>query len=79
MRAKYSQIVDTHENLGPIAGIIAAQAKHPDAAWLVLACDLPFLDASTLKHLLWARQPQRTGHGVSLESRRVARTAVRDL
>jgi molybdopterin-guanine dinucleotide biosynthesis protein A len=56
MRAQYPQIVDTQENMGPIAGIMAAQAMHPDAAWLVLACDLPFLDAATLKHLVWARQ-----------------------
>ena len=48
VRARFEQIVDTHENLGPIAGITAAQAKYPDVAWLVLACDLPFLDSSTL-------------------------------
>jgi molybdopterin-guanine dinucleotide biosynthesis protein A len=59
VRAKFPQIVDTQENLGPIAGIMAAQAQHPDAAWLVLACDLPFLDAATLKHLVWAREPDR--------------------
>jgi molybdenum cofactor guanylyltransferase len=59
MRAKFPQIVDTHENLGPIAGIVAAQAAHPEAAWLVLACDLPFLDAGTIKHLVWARQEDR--------------------
>jgi molybdopterin-guanine dinucleotide biosynthesis protein A len=59
VRAKFPQIVDTQENLGPIAGIMAAQAQHSDAAWLVLACDLPFLDASTLKHLVWAREPDR--------------------
>jgi molybdopterin-guanine dinucleotide biosynthesis protein A len=59
VRAKYLQIVDTHENLGPIAGILAAQAAHPDVAWLVVACDLPFLDAATVKHLIWARQSER--------------------
>ena len=59
VRARYEQVVDTRENLGPIAGILAAQAAHPDVAWLVLACDLPFLDSATLEHLLWARQPQR--------------------
>jgi molybdopterin-guanine dinucleotide biosynthesis protein A len=59
VRAKYAQVVDTKENLGPIAGILAAQALHPEVAWLVLACDLPFLDGPTLKHLLWARQPER--------------------
>ena len=44
-------IVDTHQDMGPIAGIAAAQAARPDAAWLVLACDLPFLDDSTLARL----------------------------
>ena len=59
VRGRYPQVVDTREDLGPIAGILAAQAAHPDVAWLVLACDLPFLDSATLQHLLWARQPQR--------------------
>jgi molybdopterin-guanine dinucleotide biosynthesis protein A len=59
VRAKFAQIVDTADNLGPIAGITAAQAAHPEAAWLVLACDLPFLDAATLKHLVWARQEDK--------------------
>lgn len=59
MRSRYKQIVDTQEGLGPIAGIAAAQARHPDVAWLVLACDLPFLDAGTLRHLIAARQPAR--------------------
>jgi molybdopterin-guanine dinucleotide biosynthesis protein A len=59
VRAHFEQIVDTVENLGPIAGIMAAQAKYPEVAWLVLACDLPFLDESTLTTLIAARDPQR--------------------
>jgi molybdopterin-guanine dinucleotide biosynthesis protein A len=59
VRARFDQIVDTHDNLGPIAGIMAAQAKYPEVAWLVLACDLPFLDDGTLTTLVAARQPQR--------------------
>ena len=59
IRARFDQIVDTHDNLGPIAGIMAAQAKYPEVAWLVLACDLPFLDDGTLTTLIAARQPQR--------------------
>lgn len=58
-RARFPQIVDRLEEGGPIAGIVAAQAEHPDAAWLVLACDLPFLDAATVKHLVWARNADR--------------------
>src|SRR6266702_1940764 len=52
VRARFDQIVDTHENLGPVAGIMAAQAKHHQVAWLVLACDLPFLDNATLTQLI---------------------------
>ena len=59
IRARFEQIVDTEEGLGPIAGIIAAQVKDPQAAWLVVACDLPFLDQATLSHLIFARQPLR--------------------
>jgi len=59
VRARFDQIVDTEQGLGPIAGVMAAQAKYPDVAWLVLACDLPFLDEGTLTTLIAARQPQR--------------------
>ena len=59
MRARFAQIVDTGEVAGPIAGIVAAQASHPDAAWLVVACDLPLLDQETLEHLLRSRRPER--------------------
>ncbi len=60
IRAKYDRIVDTLENKGPIAGIAAGQARYPGVAWLVLACDLPFLDENTLKTLLASRDPKRT-------------------
>ena len=52
VRAALPRIVDGVVGQGPIAGIAAAQAAHPDAAWLVVACDLPFLDDTTLDHLV---------------------------
>src|ERR1700724_1828827 len=48
LRARFAQIIDRQENLGPIAGILAAQEQYPHVAWLVLACDLPFLTAAVL-------------------------------
>ena len=51
-RARYPQVVDARDGLGPIAGIVAAQALKTDSAWLVLACDLPYLNASVLQYLL---------------------------
>jgi molybdopterin-guanine dinucleotide biosynthesis protein A len=59
LRSRYARIVDRDSGLGPIAGILAAQQEHPAAAWLVLACDLPFLGAATLRTLIAARSPQR--------------------
>ena len=61
-RARFEQIADgpAHAGLGPIAGIAAAQAAHPQATWLVLACDLPFLDDATLAHLVSKRDPAVT-------------------
>jgi molybdenum cofactor guanylyltransferase len=58
VRRGFPQIVDMRDDLGPIAGILSAQQAHPQAAWLVLACDLPFLDESTLAHLIAARDMQ---------------------
>ena len=37
---------------GPLAGVLAAFREAPDAAWLVLACDLPFLHAGLLGRLV---------------------------
>ncbi len=59
LRAGFPQIVDGRLGKGPIAGIIAAQARHPDAAWLVVACDLPRLDGATLVDLKTRRDPRR--------------------
>jgi molybdopterin-guanine dinucleotide biosynthesis protein A len=56
-RSRYPHIVDRGDIEGPIAGISAAFSIYPDMAWLVLACDLPFLDAQTLDTLVLARNP----------------------
>ncbi len=60
LRARFAQIQDSHENIGPIAGLLAAQAQHPQSAWLVLACDLPLLDDASLAHLVSRRDAART-------------------
>jgi molybdopterin-guanine dinucleotide biosynthesis protein A len=59
LRAAYPQVVDGPTGRGPIAGIVAAQALHPDVAWLVVACDLPQLDDATLEELLARRDAGR--------------------
>ncbi len=68
-RSRYPRIVDRPGAEGPIAGILSAQREHPEVAWLVLACDLPFLDAGTLDLLLAARRAGRTVHSDALAFR----------
>ncbi len=52
-------LVDTFENLGPIGGILTALHFKPDAAWLVVACDLPFLSRDALRALVEARDASK--------------------
>jgi molybdopterin-guanine dinucleotide biosynthesis protein A len=56
-RAHKPLIVDSIEGEGPIIGIRSALATYPHTAWLVLACDLPFLSDALLEHLLAERDP----------------------
>lgn len=37
---------------GPVAGLLAAQRRHPEASWLLLACDMPLINRSMLQTLL---------------------------
>ena len=59
LRRSLPQVVDRHPGIGPLAGIEAALLTHPKAAWLVVACDLPFLDARTLDLLIQNRDASR--------------------
>ena len=51
---------DSFAELGPYGAILSAFRHNPNGAWLVVACDLPLLDASTLDFLVKNRQPWRT-------------------
>jgi molybdopterin-guanine dinucleotide biosynthesis protein A len=44
-------------DIGPAAGLLTAHRARPDAAWLVLAVDFPFVEESGLSHLIAARSP----------------------
>ncbi|MBT4760663.1 MAG: bifunctional molybdenum cofactor guanylyltransferase MobA/molybdopterin-guanine dinucleotide biosynthesis adaptor protein MobB [Bdellovibrionaceae bacterium] len=53
----YPQITDRFLNMGPAGGILSAQWEHPKASFLVVACDLPFLEINTINNLLSNRNP----------------------
>jgi len=56
----YSTIADRITHLGPLGGIVSAFMTDPNAAWLVLAADVPFLDEAILNELLSQRSTAHT-------------------
>ena len=52
----YKTLPDNYEGAGPAVGILTAFKSKPDAAWLVVACDLPLLDEQALKYLVSHRE-----------------------
>ncbi len=51
------QIHDRFVDFGPIGGILTALHEDPAAAWLVFACDLPFVTAEIVEELVRRRDP----------------------
>ena len=51
-RSRFDQVIDRDDDIGPLAGILAAMEDHPEADWLVVACDLPNVVDATIAHLL---------------------------
>ena len=54
--------IHDHQNysgIGPLAGILSAMEEYPKTAWLVLACDLPYVSAATIQHLIQNRNPKQ--------------------
>ena len=47
---------EKYAGVGPMGGMLSALSKFPDSAFLVIACDLPFLNLETLQFLLQQRE-----------------------
>lgn len=55
----YNALTDTFLNMGPFGGILSALRSQRDAAWLVVACDLPLLDEKSLEFLIENRNIEK--------------------
>lgn len=53
------RIPDRWEDKGPLGGIVSAMQRVPERAWLVLACDKPFVNTPLLETLVAHRAPSR--------------------
>lgn len=52
---------------GPFNGILSAHKKHPEVAWLVLACDMPLISEVSLKELIDQRKTGSIATAYSLK------------
>jgi molybdopterin-guanine dinucleotide biosynthesis protein A len=61
LRRQFDLLFDALPAQGPAAALVAAWLRDPDAAWLVLACDMPALERDTLRALVNGRDSSRGG------------------
>lgn len=52
-------IKDSFEGLGPFGAILSAFRTHPESAWLVIACDLPYINETAIDYLISKRNPSK--------------------
>ena len=54
----FACIADENKYRGPLNGLLSAHHAFPDAAWLMVACDLPLIDQQVLEYLVARRNPK---------------------
>ncbi len=55
------RINDEHYGLGPVGGLATLMGTHPEKAWLITACDMPFLQDNAIETIVSERDPLRYG------------------
>jgi molybdopterin-guanine dinucleotide biosynthesis protein A len=55
----YELLKDAFSDLGPLGGVLSAFKSKPNQAWLVVACDMPFLDADCFEFLIQSRNADK--------------------
>jgi molybdenum cofactor guanylyltransferase len=61
---KEDELPDTFLNLGPFGGICTAFQKDPNAAWFVLATDVPFVNDAIIQQVLKHRNPSKVATAI---------------
>ncbi len=58
LKPKYPVIVDKLKEIGPMGALSAAFDTKSNGAWLIIACDLPFINQETISALIEARSKE---------------------
>lgn len=68
-RQQFERINDEHYGMGPVGGLATLMGRHPNNAWLISACDLPFMQAENFEYIIEQRDPLRYGTCYSQKGR----------
>ena len=49
------QLEDTFLDMGPMGGLLSAMREMPENAWLLIACDMPYINKNTIQKLVNSR------------------------
>jgi molybdopterin-guanine dinucleotide biosynthesis protein A len=55
----FDTLPDKYTNMGPMSALLTAFEHDPTSAWLVVACDMPFVDGNCIDFLLENRNPAK--------------------
>ena len=56
---EYEAISDIYPDLGSYGALLSAMSHYPDKSWLVVACDMPFVDDDAIDNLIKQRDAQK--------------------
>ena len=73
---KEDEIADKFYNLGPFGGVCSAFQKDPNAAWFVLATDVPFVNDEIIQLLLKHRSPSKVATAIKGKSKEFAEPLI---
>ncbi|MGK0367158.1 MAG: molybdopterin-guanine dinucleotide biosynthesis protein A [Thermoproteota archaeon] len=59
LESKLKRVNDLYKSTGPTSGILSAMKSTTTIHWLVIACDLPYLEEETITELIKAHKSQK--------------------
>jgi len=55
------RVNDDHIGLGPVGGLATLMSRYPNKAWMITACDMPFIQEKNFETIFNERDPLRYG------------------
>lgn len=69
-------IADRMLEVGPLAGLISAWMKNPEAAWLTVACDMPRLGRESIEQLIAVRSAHSIATSLCIDDQKLPEPMV---